>query len=192
LVAFPDEAPLITSLPSPSPSWAVTTRLSNDWSNLQSHELSLPLFINAALLQKGDRQLYLSAAPSSSLNFSAGTNEVVSLGIAGNSVIPYQQMKGATRQVFYGPYLKEPGLYPALSNGDTLHWLALNVPLSESTLNPIEETKSNPFVALYKAVGLEDDSSDLSTFFLLAALFFLICESGVTRFVLPQKNPSHE
>lgn len=199
LIEYDDNMPQLIELSNADGNvYVFASSLSGQWGEWNSDPLVVPILLNSAWLKNDRLKLYLRSG-SGTQNFirfeKIDSDESVELKLNNESWIPPQRYSMNGKEVFTTPDLQEIGSYSAVYKSDTLGHLSLNVNKTESSTD-FYSKEDFPSSLHDNWLSINDLNNTFKTqqqaalwpTFAWLALFFLVLESLLSRFVLASKR----
>ncbi|BAO56514.1 BatA domain-containing protein [Nonlabens marinus] len=159
-------------------------------SNFQNSPLVVPIFYKLGLRNRESGNLYQQLGKNNqvTLPIKLEQDQIVELALGEQRLIPEQRAYDSYVELQTGTEVSQPGTYQVLLKNEPIASLSFNVTREENKNDfyNVEELGANTlssvseFVQQYKERA---QASDLWKFFLTGALFFLICELMILKFI---------
>lgn len=170
--------------------YVFTSSLNLENSNFQNSPLIVPVFYNMAVNALPISQLYYQLDDSNTIavNTTVNQDQIISLSNTISEVIPRQQAFDNYVLITAGKDFSTAGNYDVKVKGEKISTLSFNAKRAENQLvyysnadlgNNLSESIDD---LLYK-LNQEENILSLWKYFVLGALFFLICELLILKFV---------
>ena len=168
-----------------------TAALNRENSNFKSAPLIVPTFYNIGNLAISKPELYHVLGTSEEINIQANLqqDEVLKLSSSATTFIPQQQSFQNKVELQLNDIPKEPGHYRVLQDSTALRTLSFNVSRSES--KPVQgELQGQDGISVHSSIpnvfseiSSANDVNSLWKWFIIFALFFLIIELLILKFL---------
>ncbi len=167
-----------------------TAPLNQENTNFQNSPLIVPIFYNIGVASLPLPKLYYEVGSSDqvAIPVSIADDRVLKLSNDATEVIPRQQAFSNYVMLQPAESIDDAGLYKVLQGDEQVASLSFNYPRTESqdSSNLIDDYQGRVYDSVQQLItDLENASSinELWKYFVLGALFFLICEILILKFV---------
>lgn len=159
-------------------------------SNFQNSPLVVPVFYKLGLRNTDNSSLYRLMGVNNQLNIPVklDRDQILELALEDQRIIPEQRAFDSFVELQTGIEVSKPGTYAVLLNNDPVAALSYNIPRDENRREfySVDELGGNvqesvsEFVKSYRE---RDEAPDLWKYMVAGALFFLICELMILKFI---------
>jgi hypothetical protein len=170
--------------------YVFTSSLNSENSNFQSSPLIVPVFYNMAMSSLPVSQLYYEMDSSNEIavNTSVNQDQIISLSNGSTEFIPRQQAFDNYVLLTAGKDISSAGNYDVTIKNEKISTLSFNTKRQENQLKYFSDSDLGNNLStsiddlLYK-LDQEENILSLWKYFVMGALFFLICELLILKFV---------
>ncbi|OUS18556.1 alpha-1-antitrypsin [Nonlabens dokdonensis] len=170
--------------------YVFTSSLNSENSNFQSSPLIVPVFYNMAMSSLPVSQLYYEMDSSNEIavNTSVNQDQIISLSNGSTEFIPRQQAFDNYVLLTAGKDISSAGNYDVTIKNEKVTTLSFNTKRQENQLKYFSDSDLGNNLStsiddlLYK-LDQEENILSLWKYFVMGALFFLICELLILKFV---------
>lgn len=160
-------------------------------SNLSKSPLIVPIFYQIAIQSSNSDKISLAIESNESIKIPTTTpsNKVIKLATKAGSVIPNQQQFGNTIEVFAENYPSQAGTFEILHDEESLGYLSFNYMRNQSNNQYLisgsfeAENFTNSTKKMKEMLSLQPKVNELWQWFLMFALFFMLTEFLILRFI---------
>ncbi len=170
--------------------YVFTAPINQETSNFQNSPIIVPIFYNMAINSLPLPRLYSYYDSSQEIAISAVAqgDKVLKLVKDGIETIPLQRAYDSYTTIQTGSEISRPGNYEVMSNNETVGTLSFNDRRDENKLEyyAIDELGSSAYTTvgnLFDQLADDEKIDTLWKLFLIGALFFLLCEILILKFV---------
>ncbi len=170
--------------------FAFTAPLNVENTNFQSSPLIVPVFYNMAMSSLPLPKLYFeTGAPSEiAIPYSIKDDGVVKFKLENNELIPRQRSYPNYTQIKTEDDITTDGVIDVIHEDNTVAQIAFNYPRSENTLNywtddQLGVNTANNQEEVFTEIAASEEVTTLWRWFLYGALFFLICEILILKYL---------
>ncbi|WP_124981455.1 BatA domain-containing protein [Nonlabens xiamenensis] len=167
-----------------------TAPINQENSNFQNSPLIVPIFYNMAISALPVPELYYSLGTDNQIAVPAimEQDEVLKLELDSQEWIPAQQAFDSYVMLSSGQELKLPGSYNVLQSDKKMATLSYNLDRSENKMTYYQDADLGPDVFnevsdVLDKISQEENILSLWKYFVLGALFFLICELLILKYL---------
>ncbi len=167
-----------------------TAPLNIENTNFQSSPLIVPVFFNMAMSSLPLPRLYFeTGVPSEiAIPYSIKDDGVVKFKLENNELIPRQRSYPNYVQINTEDDILADGVIDVIHEENTVAQIAFNYPRSENILNYLSDNQlgvstANNLEEVFTEIAASEEVTTLWRWFLYGALFFLICEILILKYL---------
>jgi hypothetical protein len=167
-----------------------TAPINQEISNFQNSPIIVPIFYNMAINSLPLPRLYnyYDSSQEIAIPVVAQGDKVLKLSNNGIEIIPLQRAYDSYTTIQTGSEINLPGNYEVLSDNETVGTLSFNDKRDENkleyyTIDELGDTAFTTVSNLFDQLAEDEKINTLWKLFLIGALFFLLCEMLILKFV---------